>query len=269
MSANGNIGSLFGENKNTPAADDKDKRIADLERQLNSAKADNGRWAKVNERLKELEKENEALKASRRSENIVTSLKGELGEVPDEFAGAAAKIAGRAVDGAMKDVNEELARLRQEREAERAASLERAKEDFIRKIDAKYPKFRSDVDGGDEVKTKAWRNFLGHNLGSVKDAYERCDFDSLAYHIDRFYREELDRTPPNGNREPTSPDPTNRGGGTSVIIGDSSKIYTTEEYQALEAKATSLRYQPGKYADYQKLRDELDNIISEGRVRDE
>lgn len=220
-------------------------------------------------RISELEKENERLRTAGAATDMVAQLTPEeRGDLPEDYLGAAAKLASRATDAALKGVNEEMARMRMEREEERAAGREAERARFIERINARFPKFLSSIsEGGANV--KAWSEFLAMNAGSVKMALENMDFGVLEYHIVRFYKEVLEVNPPKGGEGvATAPDPTSQGGGRPSTTEGGEKIYTASEYDALDEKCEKLR-RKGDFVEYRKLRDELESALSEGRVKDE
>lgn len=224
--------------------------------------------AAKDKRISELESEIRRLKGAKGAAEIAASLTPEeRGEIPEEYVGVAAKIASRATGDAMAGVNQELARLREEREAEKERERKRVASDFVNRINRRYPGFLASIgEGGD--KAEAWASFLVNNAASVNEAYGRCDYDSLAYHIDRFYREVLEVRPPNGDKgNASAPDPVSHGGGKPATRDDGKKTYTAEEYSALEEKCMKLR-RKGDYDGYAKLREELDEILVDGRVEE-
>lgn len=238
-----------------------------LKAQYDHDKAMIGRVKASDNRVKELESEIAKLKSERGGANVPTLTPEEKGEIPDEYVGAAATLASRAAGNAVAGVSEEIAELRREREAEKAAARERMANDFAKRIDRRYPGFLSSIGAGGD-KHDAWESFLVNNAASVQVAYANCDYDSLVYHIDRFYREVLEVRPPNGEKgNATAPDPVPHGGGNPRVV-DSEKTYTAEEYAALDEKCMKLRRE-GRFDEYRQLRDELDSALSEGRVKDE
>lgn len=270
MSEEEQVKALLGKRK-SPAGgsgESPEQRCAELERQLQSAKVEQGRVKALDARVKELEQECARLRGERGAADVAAALTPEeRGDLPEDYIGAAAKMTSRAVGQALTGVNEELARMRREREAEREAEEGRRKSDFIRRVNARFPGFLGSIsEGGD--KAQAWASFLVNNADSVSSAFARCDLDSLVYHVERFYREVLDVRPPDGERgAATAPDPVPRGSGKPAERdGGSERAYTPEEYDALDEKCMKLRRE-GRIDEYRKLRDELDSALSEGRVR--
>ena len=260
------VNALLGSKKTPGGGVEKDWKAEyeALQAERERDKAMIGRVKASDARVKELEEENKRLKEGMRAKKI-TLTPEEQGEIPSEYVDMAATVASRAAGDAMAGVNQELARLREEREAEKAEARKRIATDFVNRINRRYPGFLVSIgEGGD--KADAWTSFLVNNAASVNEAFVKCDYDSLVYHIDRFYREVLEVRPPNGEKGNASvPDPVSHGGGSPVARADGKKTYTEEEYAALEKKCADLR-RKGEYAEYKKLRDELDEILVEGRV---
>lgn len=277
MSSKERVDALLGDGK-PPAGEDTVEfwkaKAAEAERLAQSARVEQGRVAKMDARVKELEAENAKLRSGNRAAEIVAGLTDEeRGEIAPDVLEAQARIAGRAADRAVgtafDGMRAELEKMKQEREAERAAAHERMAADFESRIERRFPGFLSSIGAGGD-KAKAWASFLVNNAASVKDAYARCDYNALVYHIGRFYTEVLDVQPPREKGDgATLPDPSASGGG--LPSGDAvggGKRYTAKEYDALDAKCMKLR-RAGKLDEYDRLREELDSALSEGRVDDE
>ena len=245
--------------------EDWEARCHALEHELQTARVEQGRVQKLNARIKELESELAKLRAGGGAAKTVTLTPEEQGEIPDEYVGAAAKLADRAANNAVAGVNAELEQLRRERAAEKAEAQERIAAEFVRRIDRRYPGFLASIgEGGD--KHDAWASFLVNNAASVQEAFGKCDYDSLVYHIDRFYREVLEVRPPNGEKgNASAPDPVPHGGGKPKVAAGGEKIYTAEEYSALQEKCMKLQRE-GKDEEFQQLRAELDKALSEDRI---
>lgn len=247
------------------AGENWEAKYKELEHQLQSAKVEQGRVKALDSRNKELEKELARLKESEAAKKIVDSLAPEdRGDLPDEYLSPVAKVANLATETALANVNEELERLRNEREAEKAAAAERAAADFRSRIDGRFPGFRAAIaPGGD--KEQAWASYLEHNAASVVSAFQSCDYNALVYHVERFYRDVLGIRPPEGNGTTAVPDPRTTGGTGAEILSDG-KTYTQAQidrmYDDIEA-ARSVE----DFARVRELSAKLERIIREGRVK--
>lgn len=242
-------------------------KFEEAQRQLNSARVEEGRVRKLNEEKKALEKRIAELEKGRQAADLVAGLsEDERGDVPDEYVGVAARVASDASERVSARVTEELERLRKEREEEREEAQKRLSRQFLSQVEAKFPKFLADIGAGGDKK-RAWDAFMENNSESVLKAFNSCNLEGLVYHVNRFYRDELGVRPPEGEGAGASaPDPiTSQGGNLNVNADDPNKKWTKDEYDALEKKALSLRAS-GNFKEYRRIVQELDNILAEGRL---
>lgn len=265
MSDNDTVNEIFGGVTKTDSNEDWKAKYEEAEKQLQSARVEQGRVKALDARAKELEKELAELKEAKSVTNLTETLTAEEREaLPEEYIGAAAKIASRASNEALAGLTEEVDRLRRERDAEKTAANQRKLEGFVAQIDAKYPGFRSAVaPGGD--KKNAWDVFLRRNAGSVNEAFKSLDFDALTYHIDRFYREDLGVRPPEGNGAVAVPDPVSTGG-TGVETLSDGKTYSQSEIDKMYDDIEAAR-DAQDFSRVRKLSAILERAIREGRVK--
>lgn len=228
-----------------------------------------GRLKTLDARNKELEKEVAELKALKMRKNVVSSALSdeERANFDPNFLDAAAKIAAASVDSFRQEY-EERDRIRQEQDAaNRTANEERMKKDFVNCIEGKYPGFLSSISAGGG-NSELWKNFIEFNGPSISAAVSRYDVNALSYFIDKFNSELNIRVPSGSQGNATSPEPRNLGSGATVVHhGGPNKVYTADEYAALEKQAEQLRRR-GDWDGYRKLCDELNNILAEDRVKD-
>ena len=228
-----------------------------------------GRLKTLDAKNKELEKELAALKASKARTDIVSAAltDEERANLDPTFLDAAAKIAAASADS-VREQYEERERLRQEQDAaNRTAYEERMRKDFVTRIEGKYPGFLGSIGAGGG-NSELWKKFYAFNGPSISAAVARFDLDALSYFIDKFNSELNIRVPSGSQGNATSPDPRNLGSGATVVHhGGPNRIYTSDEYAALEKQAEQLRRR-GDWDGYRKLSDELNNILAEGRVKD-
>lgn len=242
-------------------------KFEEAQRQLNSARVEEGRVRKLNEEKKALEKRIAELEKGRQAAEIVAGMsEEERGDVPEEYVGVAAKAALNASEKVAARVTDELERLRKEREEEREEAQKRMSRQFLAQVEAKFPKFLADIGAGGDKK-RAWDAFMENNSESVLKAFNSCNLDGLVYHVNRFYRDELGVRPPEGEGAGSpAPDPiTSHGGNLNLNPEDPGKKWTKDEYEALEKKALSLRAS-GNFKEYRRIVQELDNILSENRL---
>lgn len=244
------------------ATTDSERRIAELERELQSAKVEQGRVKKLSEELKARDEELAKLRSSRQTEDILSALSEEDREsVSPEVLTAMAKLAGK-----VRSDNEQRLREQEAISARAEAGRREADaENFSRAVDARFPGFFQSVGIGG-ANEAAWKTFMRFNGPSVKNAYERCDMDAIVHFVESFYRFHLGTEVPSGKGATAAPEPSNQGGGIRSDAGGG-RVYTSEEYAALDERCMRLRRE-GKIQEYRKLKEELDSILSENRVRD-
>ena len=119
------------------------------------------------------------------------------------------------------------------------------------------------MDGGD--KHPAWVQYQCYNAPSINAAVNACNFDILAWHIRKFYSDELGIAPPSGGTGAAAPDPSATGGGTPVATKPG-KIYTEKEISDLYDEVERARDR-GDFAEVKRLGAEIDKAVREGRVK--
>ena len=263
--AGNKVGALIGAAGAAPeAADEWKQKYEELKREYDSKKPMLGRIGDLSAKDREIaelrKRVGELEKGGRRPSDALTP--DERENLSPEFVNAAEKISTAATEG----ISEELKRMRMERDQERAEFLKAKEEQFLQAIENKYPGFLAKINGGEWA--AAWSSYLSHNQGSVVSAYKSFDVGSLSYHVDRFYREVLEVRPPDGKGSASVPDPVSLAGGKPGTVVSKDKVYSPEEYEALEAECAKLR-RNGDFDGYRKLRDNLETILREGRVKDE
>lgn len=257
---------LGGKKPQMTQEEDWKSKYEEAQRQLNSAKVEEGRVRKLNEEKKALEKRLAELERGSQAREIAAAVSDEdRGDIPEEYVGLAAKVAAEATARVSKSMSGEIERIRKEREDEQQAMQKRVSEQFLTQVDARYPKFLKDIGvGGD--KEEAWKSFMENNSESVSKAYNSCNLKGMIYHLDRFYREIGVRPPEGGRVGASAPDPVmTTGSGLGLNSDDPNKKWTKEEYDALEKKAYALRAS-GDFKGYTKMVQEMDNILAEGRL---
>jgi len=250
------------------AGEDWKSKYEEAQRQLASARVEEGRVRKLDADNKALARKLAELERGTRVAAIAGDVSAEeRGDVPEEYVGLAARVADTAATRVAAGIGEEIERLRRERDEERAAEAGRRRNEFLRRVNEKYPKLFEEIGPGGS-KERAWKAFMDNNKESVDRAYGSCSLDGISYHLDRFYREDLGVPPPTaGMGGAPAPDPVQTSGGSipAVHADDANRKYTAEEFAALEKRATNLRA-CGKFKEYRELCLEMDNILSEGRL---
>ena len=254
----------------TPASGGEDwkAKYEAAQRELASARVEQGRVKKLDDRTKELEAELKALKAGKSKEELLASLSEDSREnVAPEVQAAAAEIAAAALERERAANEERFKRLESKYAADREASAEANQRAFMARIETTFPGFLSSVGPGGK-NAKAWTKYLVYNKGSVSGALAQCDFSTIDYHIRQFCASIEVPVPSADGGEATISDPGNQAGGPVPKLNASvGKVYTGEEYDALDAQCEKLRRE-GRLDEYRKLRDELESALHEGRVKD-
>lgn len=239
-------------------------RLAELERELQSQKVENGRAKALAKRVKELEEENRRLAQER--DDALSRNKDYLSEIPedmrDQVDPVQVKAFGRMLDRRMSERRDEEDAWRRKREAEAARERE---EDLLRKIEQSFPGFLRDTQPGGD-KYDAWMKFLKDNGDAVKAAYANANMSGLSTLFNAFLSQAGVQT--RGASLTETPRPT------SVAIEDIAnpngprRTYTQAEYASLLDEAgTKVRSGKISRQDYERVREELSRAREEGRIR--
>ena len=246
----------------TPPADTTDwkAKYEEAQRELNSARVEQGRVKKLNEEKSELERKLAEAQSARGVQSAIEALPDNLRtDTPEDYQKVAAIMAQQAVS---KAVQEAEARRKAELDTVMAQMAEREKReadakraDFGARVEREFPGFLKSavLEGGD--KYEAWVAYQRFNAASINVAVQKCDFDTLAYHIRAFYRNELGVEPPSGGTGAAAPDPSATGGGNPVTP-KSGKTYTDQELSELFDKKEAARDR-GDWAEVKRLTDEI------------
>lgn len=239
-------------------------KYEEAQRQLNSAKVEQGRVKKLDEENKALRSRLAGAEALKRAKEEVANMGEEQrGEVPEDYLVGAGVLAQKMAAEAIAAQKAEFDQRMAERDQREAAAT---RQNFAQRIEREFPGFLRDAvtEGGD--KYAAWVKYQRFNAATITAAVNACDFDTLSWHIRNFYNTEVGIPPPSGGTGAAAPDPSPTGGGQRVHA-ETGKIYTAQEYAELEKKAMQLR-RMGDFEGYRKLDAELNNILTEGRVKD-
>ena len=241
---------------------------AEVERQRHELENMQGRVKALDKRNKELEKQLAELRAARRGEDILSeTLTAEEREKLDPaYLAVQAKIAAASEERIRREY-EERERERKEQDARKAAEdEERAKGNFVNSVEERFPGFLASTASGGQ-NNEQWKKFYALYGPSISAAYNSCNLEAMAHFITQFQSQLGIRVPSGSQGTATSPDPRNLGSGEPVQHGGPNKVYTANEYAALEKQAMQLRRR-GDWEGYRKLNDELNNILAENRVKD-
>ena len=253
------IDALTGGAKNPADAAAGGVSMEDYERTKHELDNSRGRLKSLDARLKELEKENAELRASKSQEELVSSAltEEERANLDPAFLSAMAKM-NAATEARLRRENEE--RDRQEAEA-REARMREAKSNFAQQIESAFPGFLSSIGtgGGSEA---AWREFCRIYGASVNAAYERFDVDAISHLIRQFNAEQGIRVPSGSQGKATSPDPRNLGSGTTVA-SPATRNYTEKDVNTLFDEKEAARDR-GDWAEVRRLTDEINKAQAQG-----
>ena len=241
-------------------------KFEEAQRELASAKVEQGRVRKLDEQVKALQAENAKLSSSRRAQSVIDGLPPEVKEgFTDDSLKAQALIAQRAVEAANAERDAQIAQMKAEQAERDRRNAQAAEAAFAQMIEQKFPGFlRSAVyEGGD--KHGAWTEFVEDFGPSINAAVRAQDFAKLSRFIEMFYNQKLEIPPPSGGSGAAAPDPSATGGGTSVLVKPG-KTYTWDEIDKLYDEIEVLRSKGDKDG-MKRLSDEIEKAQREGRVK--
>ena len=249
---------------NHPGDVDWKAKYEESQRELASAKVDQGRVKKLDAELKD----RDARIAELERKVALGELPENLKEVPEDIKETARIMSEGAAHRAVAGIDDRIAKLEQARQADKAAQVEQLAGEFVRSVNAKFPGFLAGIKEGGVLKA-AWDEYQRYNAASIVDAFNRLDADAYIYHVQRFY--ESNGVDPSGGRDPNAaPDPRAMGGGAGARPQQfgQKKIYTPDEWER-EYDSLQDDYEAGRISpkDYAAKRDTLVNAHKEGRVK--
>lgn len=230
-------------------------KYEELSKQFNGVRVEEGRVKKLDEELKAAQAKIAEYESRSEELDLINSIPEETrSEIPDEVLSASAKIAASAMKGLKSEIDEE-----------RRYRTEASKRAFFERIEREAPGFLTGIsEGGD--KKPAWDNYLRHNRESVSYAIQNGDYDSMAYHIQNFYRSELGIPVPSGGMGGSAvPDPRSSVGGGGAQYSANGKTYSYEEWSNLPDRAEMAR-DKGDIAECKRLYSEYEKAPAEKRV---
>lgn len=255
--------------KPTEAETDWKAKYEDVERRLQSAMVEQGRVKKLDEEKKELQRKlNEVYSAQQKKsviDELPDSVKGEISQdVLDANAEIALRVAGKSNQTLRNELRSEIDALKEHISKRDEQDNETRKRRFADRVKSEFPGFLEGAvaEGGD--KHKAWVEYQKYNAASIANAANTFDFDTLAWHIKKFYKDELGIAPPSGGT-PAAAEPSNIGGGTPVATKPG-KVYTGQEILDLYDEIEKARDR-GDFAEVKRIGNEIDKATREGRVK--
>lgn len=254
----------------TSQGEDLKKQLDEAQHKLQVAQVEQGRVKKLSEENAELKKRLVALETRKTEEELLASIPAEeREELPSGTAEALAKVAAKAVERAERTTQEQLSQMREAQAARLEADKKILADNFLERLKTNFPGFADSVASGGENEAQ-WKAYCKYNAESINTALAKYNFETIAWHITNFYQNVLKSPiPAAGGGSPTATDPNAGKGGAHAPINvaiDSNKTYTAEEYTALEKKAENALAMKD-YATYNKITQELETALSEGRVK--
>lgn len=241
-------------------------KYEESQRELNSARVEQGRVRKLDEEKRELQRQLDEERAARQTQTVIDGLPEDVrGDIPEDYLKAQSIIAQRTADQAVNGQAERFAELERKIAEREKREREIAQSRFTERIEREFPGFlkAAVMDGGD--KHAAWVQYQRYNAASINAAANACDFDTLAWHIQTFYRNELGIDPPSGGHAAAAADPSSIGGGTPTVVNPG-KVYTWDEIDGLYDQIEEMRAR-GDRDGVRRLSDEVETAQREGRVK--
>ena len=235
-------------------------KFEETQRQLASARVEEGRVKKLDGELKAAQQRIAELE----KKSVLDTLPESLSDAPELEKELSMHVAKGVFAKEITERDARMARMEKEIEEDKARRQAEMSQSFVARINRDFPGFASGLKEGGALKT-AWDEYQTFNAASIKEAFATLNYDVLAYHIKRFY--EAHGVDPSGGRGvDTPPDPRSTGGGAPRQTAGNAKTYTMQEYETLQQKAHSLRDEY-RFDEYRKLARELEEAWTEGRVK--
>ena len=230
---------------------------AELEKARHTADVWAGRAKQLQEEKKSLEEKLRKFESGQALDNALKMLSPEeKHDTPDEYLGAAGKVAGKLVDDAQAATEEKIAKLRQE-------IAEREEKTFLANISQRHSEFFNSVSPGGD-KDEYWQRFKANNretFAAIMSTHDEARFGNL---VNAFYREL--GLPVPGAGATASLTPRTTGGPSPAGSGGQSETLTQQEYLAELEKAEDAR-RAGDMKTYREINDRLKAALNEGRVK--
>lgn len=239
-------------------------RVAELERELQSMRVENGRAKALADQVRERDAEIERLraeldKARAGNRDIMSEIPEDLREQVDPVT---AKALGAVMDKRLQSQRDEFNALRRRREEEDARLAE---ERFLGQIEQAFPGFLRDTNAGGD-KFDAWNKFLEVNRPAVFAAFKARNLGAFSTLVNSFFRDAGVQTRGQGQTE--TPRPASVASMDFANPNGQKRVYSVAEYASLIEKAgTDFRSGAITLEDYKKVRNELSAAKAEGRVR--
>lgn len=247
----------------TPNGDTTDwkAKYEEAQHALESAKVEQGRVKKLAEENAKLQKQL-AERTTRRPSDYLTD--EERNEIDEGQRGIIDKMVDGRVSDAVASSREEIERLKAKIAEREERDGARRKRELDERFEREFPGLAAQIGPGGD-KAAAWASYRRFNGPSIDAALAAFDFDALAWHVKKFYTDELGIAPPSGGTAPAAPEPGNIGGGKPVAVTPG-KTYTWDEIDKLYDEIEVLRAR-GDREGMRRLSDEIEKAQREGRVK--
>lgn len=234
--------------------------------ELASARVEQGRVKRLDGDLKAAKQRIAELER----QTALGTLPEDLQDVPDSVKETALHLSKQAAQQAVADMDGRMANLEKmaaKVEADEKRRMAQLSNDFIERINQDFPDFIRGLKAGGSFKA-AWDEYQIPNAASIKEAFAALDYNSVAYHINRFY-DSYGVVPSGGQDRNATPDPRSMSGGASAtpVVGGK-KTYTKEgweaEYDDLQDQYDRGAISPKTYAEKRQV---LLDVQKEGRIK--
>ncbi|MBO7688630.1 MAG: hypothetical protein J6V72_19790 [Kiritimatiellae bacterium] len=242
----------------SPEAQFETEQKGELEKARHTADVWAGRAKQLQEEKKALEERIRRLESGQSVEKALKTLTPEdKHDTPDEYLGAAGKVATQLVGAAQAATDEKIAKLQQEM-AEREERFFLA--NIVQQHGAEF--FDSISPGGD--KYELWERFKKDNIETYRAIRLTHDQRRFGNFVSSFYREL--GLPVSGAGTTASPTPSTTGGPSPAGGSGEAQTMTSEQYLAELERAEDMR-KAGDMKGWRELNDRLKAALNEGRVK--
>lgn len=234
--------------------------LAELEKVKHTADMWAGRARQISQENAELKEKLRKLEAGSGAKAIVAKMTPEqLGDLPKEYVESMLGASAQMMQAAQEKQEAELKAMRAEME-------EGNRKVFLAQVGARHEQFFDLVKPGG-ANAKIWEEFKEAHKETFEGIMTSHDSGRFDRFVSDFCRVYGVSDPSGAKATTTTPDPVTTGGGNQVVQTDDKKVYTPEEYAELEKKLMRLR--ATNYQEYLKMRDEVEQILIDGRVREQ
>ena len=260
MSASEDVVAALSRKGTQPGEGGGDNLAGELEKVKHTADMWAGRAKQIAQENAELKEKLRKLEAGSGAKAVVEKLTPEqLGDLPKEYAETILGASSQMMQAAQEKQEAELKAMRAEIE-------EGNRKVFLAQIGARHEQFFDLVKPGG-ANAKIWEEFKEAHKETFEGIMTSHDSGRFDRFVSDFCRVYGVSDPSGAKATTTTPDPVTTGGGKQVVQTNDKKVYTPEEYAELEKKLMRLR--ATNYQEYLKMRDEVEQILIENRIREQ